>query len=221
MLVVLALGCAVGPMGLLAAPPPPLPEPDEYVDEPEPGASLWASAGSRAALGNNNARAVGDVVTIKIDESVATQLGADTNTARDTKSNFAIEALLGLDTSLLRDNPNMGGSIGLGGSSGTSLAGSGRTSRDGSMQTTLSCTVKAVYPNGTILLEGRKRVGVNNETQFVTFRGVARPRDISLANTIDSYRLADVQVEVTGGGVLANQQGQGWATSIANVLWPF
>ncbi len=221
MLVLLAMSCAVGPMGALAAPPPPLPEPEEYVDEPEPGSSLWASADSRAVLGNNNVRSVGDIVTINIDESVVTQLGADTNTARDSKSEFAITTLLGLDTSILRDNPNMGAAIGLGGASGTSLAGSGRTSRDGSMQTMLSCTVKAVNPNGTILLEGRKRVGVNNETQYVTFRGVARPRDISLNNVIESYRLVDVSAEVTGGGVLANQQGQGWAASIANVLWPF
>jgi len=183
--------------------------------------SLWSDVGSRVMVGDNNARAVGDLVTINIDESIVTQLGADTQTGRATSTAFAIESLLGVETSITKNNPNMGGKIGLGGSSDSSLTGSGMTSRNGTMQTTLTSTVMQVLPNGNIILLGRKQVGVNNETQYVTLRAVARPRDINLDNTIQSYRLADVQVEVTGGGVLANQQHQGWLTTVANVISPF
>lgn len=224
MLLLLSLACALGPMGVDAAPaappvPPPL-EPEIELEDAAPG-SLWSDVNSRVMIGDNNARAVGDLVTIKIDESIMTQLAADTSTNRTTESNFGISALLGIDTSLIKKNPNLGGTIGLGGESGSSLDGSGTTSRQGSMQTTLTCTVARVYPNGNIMLAGRKQVGVNNETQYVTLRAIARPRDISLDNTIESFRLADVQVEVTGGGVLANQQNQGWLTTVSNVVWPF
>lgn len=226
MLILLVLACALGPMGVdmaPAAPPTPpalAPELEIEGEDAAPG-SLWSDGSSRVMIGDNNARAVGDLVTIKIDESIVTQLGADTSTGRSSASNFGISALLGVDTSLIEKNPNLGGTIGLGGSSDSTLEGSGTTSRQGSMQTTLTCTVAKVYPNGNIMLAGRKQVGVNNETQYVTLRAIARPRDISLDNTIESFRLADVQVEVTGGGVLANQQNQGWLTSVSNVLWPF
>lgn len=221
MLLLLAFACAVGPAAVSQAPAaPPMPVPAPVVEERAVG-SLWSDVGSRVMIGDNNARAVGDLVTIKIDESIVTQLGADTQTGRKSESSFAINSLLGIDTSILKKNPNMGASIGLGGASDSSLAGSGSTSRNGTMQTTLTCTVMQVLPNGNVILLGRKQVGVNNETQYVTLRAVARPRDINLDNTIESYRLADVQAEVTGGGVLANQQNQGWLTTVSNVLWPF
>ncbi len=221
MYVLYALACAVGPAAMNAAPAaPPMPVPPPVVEERAVG-SLWSDVGSRVMVGDNNARAVGDLVTINIDESIVTQLGADTQTGRATNTEFAITSLLGLETSLTKTNPNMGGKIGIGGGSDSSLTGSGVTSRNGTMQTTLTSTVMQVLPNGNIILLGRKQVGVNNETQYVTLRAVARPRDINLDNTIQSFRLADVQVEVTGGGVLANQQHQGWLTTVTNVISPF
>jgi flagellar L-ring protein precursor FlgH len=115
----------------------------------------------------------------------------------------------------------MGGKIGLGGSSSSNLDGSGSTSREGTVRAVLTCQVVQVMTNGLLQLEGRKQVVVNNETQFVTLRAAARARDIALDNTLESLRLIDAQVEITGAGVLANQQRQGWGTSIANSIWPF
>lgn len=71
------------------------------------------------------------------------------------------------------------------------------------------------------MLEGQKSVMVNNETQIVTLRGAARTKDISADNMLESFRLLNAQVEITGNGVLANQQHQGWGTTVANTIWPF
>jgi flagellar L-ring protein precursor FlgH len=115
----------------------------------------------------------------------------------------------------------MGGKIALGGSSGSSLNGEGSTSRNGTVQAVITCQVVQVASNGMLMLEGQKAVTVNNETQIVTLRGAARTKDISADNTLQSLRLLNAQVEITGNGVLANQQQQGWGTTVANAIWPF
>ena len=33
--------------------------------------------------------------------------------------------------------------------------------------------------------------------------------------------LGDLKTEFSGQGVIANQQGQGWGTAVANTIWPF
>jgi flagellar L-ring protein precursor FlgH len=214
------LACAAGP---LAQPPhamalPPLPPPP--APRMEVG-SLWSEESARVLVGDNNSRAVGDAVTVLIDESTLTQLNAGTKADRTSGAGFEISSLLGLETTITKANEAMGGKIGLGGSSSSNLDGSGSTSREGTVRAVLTCQVVQVMTNGLLQLEGRKQVVVNNETQFVTLRAAARARDIALDNTLESLRLIDAQVEITGAGVLANQQRQGWGTSIANSIWPF
>lgn len=214
-----AVGCAMGPMGANAAVPAPIPAPMPIpvaIVQPAPG-SLWSPTGGLVG----NMRAVDSLVTVNIDEATMTSLGANTDTSRDTSSEFGIDALVGVDTSILGANSNMGGKLKLGGSSGSSTAGAGSTSRTSALQTVVTCQVVGVLPNGNLQLRGSKQIMVNNETQWATIVGIASPRDIQLDNSIESSRLALLQVEVTGQGNLANQQGQGWLTSIGNVIWPF
>ncbi len=215
-----AIGCAMGPMGANAAvPAPPIPAPlpaPVAVVRPAPG-SMWSSTGGLVG----NMRAVDSLVTVNIDEATMTSLGANTDTSRDTSSEFGISTLLGAETSILKANTNLGGKLSLGGSSASSTAGAGSTSRTSALQTVVTCQVIGVLPNGNLQLRGTKQIQVNNETQWATVTGIASPRDIQLDNSIASSRLADGKFEVTGQGALANNQGQGWLTSIGNVIWPF
>ena len=194
------------------APPPPV----------APPGSLWNEAGTRALIGmNGNARQIGDLITVTIDESASTTIGAKTDTKRAGDASFGISSLLGADTSILRANPNMGAAIGLGGSSASSFAGDGSTSRDGTLTAVITCSVVEVMSNGNLRIRGTKEVRVNREIQYLTLEGVVRPRDIRIDNTIASNLIADAQVEFTGNGVISDKQGQGWGTRIADTIWPF
>lgn len=188
---------------------------------PAPG-SLWSEVGSRALIGmDGNARRVGDLITVRIDESASTTLGADTNASRDGSGSFGIESLLGAETSITGANPNMGGKIALGGSTSTSTTGTGSTSRQGSLSATVTCQVQEVLPNGNLRIRGTKEVRVNRETQYLTLEGVVRPRDIHLDNTVQSNLIADARVEYTGAGVIADKQRQGWGTAVIDAATPF
>ena len=211
---------ALSPAPLAMTPPPPAPAAPE--PPPPPPGSLWNEAGTRALIGmNGNARQVGDLITVTINESASTTIGAKTDTKRAGDSSFGISALLGADTSILRANPNMGAAIGLGGSSASSFAGDGSTSRDGTLTAVITCSVVEVMSNGNLRIRGTKEVRVNREIQYLTLEGVVRPRDIRIDNTIASNLIADAQVEFTGNGVISDKQGQGWGTRIADTIWPF
>lgn len=205
---------------------PPAPVVDvEVVPAPaavSPPGSLWTEVGTRALIGaDGNARRVGDLITVKIEDSSSTSLGADTSTSRDSTADFNITAALGLDQQILGANPSMGTTIGLGGDSASKHTGTGSTSREGSLAATITCQVQEVLPNGNLRIRGTKQVKVNRETQYLTLEGVVRPRDILLDNTVRSDLIAEARIEFTGAGVLADKQGPGWGTRLADTLWPF
>jgi flagellar L-ring protein precursor FlgH len=170
---------------------------------------------------DGNARRVGDLITVRVADTSSTSLGADTTTSRDSESTYGIGALLGLETSMTAANPNMGGKIEISGSQGTEMAGTGRTTREGTLAATLTCQVVEVLSNGNLRIRGTKEIRVNRETQFLTLEGILRPRDILVDNTVQSELLAEARIEFTGAGVLADKQGPGWATRLADTVWPF
>jgi len=189
---------------------------------PSATGSLWSEAEARALIGmDGNSRRLGDIITVRVSDTSSTSLGADTTTSRDTESSYGIGALLGLETSITTANPNMGGKIELSGTSGSSLAGAGKTTRQGTLEATLTCQVVEVLANGNLRIRGTKEIRVNRETQFLTLEGILRPRDILVDNTVQSDLLADARIEFTGAGVLADKQGAGWATRLADTVWPF
>ncbi len=207
------------------APPAPVvvatPPPDVPVPVLTPG-SLWSEVGTRALIGaDGNARRVGDLITVRIEDTSSTSLGADTSTSREGSAEFNITAALGLDQQILSANPSMGSTIGIGGDSSSKHVGTGSTSRQGSLAATITCQVQEVLPNGNLRIRGTKQVKVNRETQYLTLDGVVRPRDILLDNTVRSDLIADARIEFTGAGVLADKQGPGWGTRLADTLWPF
>lgn len=212
---------AVAPVALVAAAPPVVTAVSPVRVTSPPG-SLWSEPEARALVGmDGNARRIGDLITVNVQDTSSTTLGADTSTGRTSDSTYGITALLGLETSIPAANPNMGGKIAVGGSSVTSMEGSGSTSRQGVLAATVTCQVMEVMANGNLRIRGTKEVRVNRETQYLTLEGIVRPRDILTDNTIRSDQVADAKIEFTGAGVLADKQGPGWGTRVADMVWPF
>jgi flagellar L-ring protein precursor FlgH len=87
-------------------------------------------------------------------------------------------------------------------STSTSLDGEGSTSRQTTFTTTLAARVTHVLPNGYLVVEGSKDIQVNSERQNVVMRGVVRPADLDLTNTVISTHMAQVEVRINGKGVV-------------------
>ena len=97
----------------------------------------------------------------------------------------------------------------------------GLTQRKNELVTTITCTVKQMFPNGTILIEGEKNVSVNREDSRIYVKGIARARDVSSTNTIDSTQLADETIELKGKGPLWNNQRRGLLTRFLDWVSPY
>jgi flagellar L-ring protein FlgH len=184
--------------------------------------SLWPGESNRNMLfTDNKARYVNDIVTIIIDESSSGQNKASTNTSKNSQTNSGISAMLGLETSILKGNANLGGKIAVGGESTSTLKGAGDTSRGGTLQARLTARVVRVLDNGNLLIEGRRQLTLNAEDQFIVITGVIRSEDIAADNWVLSSNISDARILYTGSGVVADKQHPGWMTRALDYGWPF
>ena len=85
----------------------------------------------------------------------------------------------------------------------------------------VSVTVAAVYPNGTMLVQGQKRVTLNRGDEFVQIKGIVRPADIDANNRVPSTRVADARIAYTGKGDVARAGRQGWLSRFFQAVSPF
>jgi len=214
----LAAGCATGPH--LEEPPWPAPTPLAPVarpaERPLRPTSLWVDASPLTlAYEDRRAREIGDLVTVVVVESSEASREASTDVSRDASVSAEVSNLVGVDLTPRGFEPKLGAST------GTGFKGSGSTTRKDLLRTRVAARVVQVLEDGNLVLEGRRQVKVNEETQYLFVRGIARPSDISPANTIASENLADAQVLYGGHGLLSSQQRPGWLYRIADAVWPF
>jgi flagellar L-ring protein precursor FlgH len=142
------------------------------------------------------ARNIDDVVTIVVNEQASAVSTGATQTSRASTANSAITSLAGA-------LPAAGRLANLANTNTTvALNGSGTTSRQTTLTTTITARVSDVLPNGYLVIEGHRTVRVNSENQVITLRGVVRPADLSTSNTVASSSVAQMELNVDGRGVV-------------------
>ena len=163
-----------------------------------PGA-IWSPGAIYGNLGMDlKASHVNDMVTIVVTEKASAVASGDVKTQRQSTAQSAITAAGGLTkatgpwANLAKTNTN------------TQLQGTGTTSRGATLTATVSARVVNVLPNGYLVVEGIKHVQVNSENQVITIRGVVRPVDLDPTNAIASDRVAQMELQVNGKGVIGD-----------------
>lgn len=191
------------------APPPPLVAPGSlYVDGPG-----W--------LSDPRARGTGDILTVKITEGNSGVHRASTNLSRSTKHDAGVSALFTLTGALAKLVPGLDPAKLISAQTDSAHQGAGETTREGKVEATLPVRIKRILPNGDFYIEGDKVVLVNSEEHHLYLSGVVRPVDLLADNSVPSDRVADLQVELTGRGVVSEKQNPGWASRMLDYVWPF
>jgi len=164
----------------------------------QPG-SLWTPTSLFSDLTSDlRARRVGDIVTILVQEKASAVSTGTVKTARASNVDASITAAGGL-TRTLGPWANLAKA-----GSNTSLDGQGTTTRDTTLTATISAVVTQVLPNGSLVIQGTKNVKINSENQTLGLRGIVRPVDLSTANVVSSDRVAQMELQVNGKGVVAD-----------------
>ena len=61
-----------------------------------------------------------------------------------------------------------------------------------------------VDPSGNLTIEGLKNIGVNSEKQTIVLRGMVRPVDLTVGNTIRSDQVGNLTLQINGKGVVGD-----------------
>jgi flagellar L-ring protein precursor FlgH len=194
---------------------------DQQIPKPQvsyASGSLWqASSGGLAE--DLKARRVGDIITVVISEQASASKQASTGTKRGSSMSAGMPKLLGLEKLPIKTWADLDQLLSV--SFDSKFDGTGSTSRQETLQATMSAKVLEVLGNGNMSIEGRRNVKVNNEDQIIVLTGTVRSRDISADNTVSSALVADARIAYSGKGVISDRQRPGWLMNAIDWAWPF
>ncbi|MEO8119001.1 MAG: flagellar basal body L-ring protein FlgH [Rhodoferax sp.] len=179
-------------------------------DRSNPG-SLFQKVSYRPAFEDPRARAVGDIVTILIVETVtASQVSKSTanRTSSGSASISAFPLLSPIDLANLK--------AGVGTSSASDFSGKGGTESANTFTGSITATVVDVLPNGHLVVTGEKQIGVNQNVDVLRFSGTIDPRLVQPGNIV-----ANARIESKGRGAQAEAQTVGWLTRFFFSFLPF
>lgn len=165
---------------------------------------------ARNPFTDNIARSVGDILTVIVDEKTLADFSASTQATKNDKSAINAQFFIGLLDSLFK--PVTTGA-------NSSVSGDGQTSQSSKMSATMSTIVKQVLPNGNLVIEGRRSLITNKQTQTIVFSGVVRPTDIKPNNTVQSVNVAEAEIKMDGSGLISQRQRKGFLTQIIDWLF--
>src|SRR5579864_4410250 len=165
----------------------------------QPG-SVWAPTSLFSDLTSDlRARRVGDIVTILVQEKASAVSSGTVKTQRNSSLQASVSAAAGIirPTGALANLAKAGTT--------SALDGQGATTRDTTLTATISAVVTQVLPNGSLVIQGTKNVKINSENQVLGLRGLVRPVDLDTTNTVSSDRVAQMDLQVNGKGIVGDQ----------------
>ncbi|WP_082443261.1 MULTISPECIES: flagellar basal body L-ring protein FlgH [unclassified Sphingomonas] len=175
------------------------------------GAIFQADQGYAALYEGWRAKKVGDPLTIVLVERTSASKSAGSKL--DSSGGFSITPP---SVGPLSFDPNIAKASG-----GRNFGGTGTADQTNALSGELSVTIAEVYPNGTMLVQGRKQVTLNRGDEFVAIKGIVRMADVDANNRVPSTRVADARISYTGKGDVARASRQGWLSRFFQVVSPF
>ena len=176
------------------------------------GSIFQVNDGYAALYEGSRARRVGDPLTIVLVERTVASKSAGSKL--DSGGGFGITPPATGPLSLF--NPTDASVSGR-----RNFTGTGSADQSNTLSGEGSVTVAKVFPNGTMLVQGQKRVTLNRGDEFVQIKGLIRVADIDANNRVPSTRVADAQIAYTGKGDVARAGRQGWLSRFFSVVSPF
>ncbi len=182
--------------------------------------SLWKESSSQSMVADKRARAVGDILTIQVQESNSVTKDNSTSTAKKSGVDASIASFLfGPGASGLLTKGGQFPSLKLEGKS--DFTGGGKINNTENMNTRIAVRVVDVLPNGNLVLEGNRQTSFAGETQDAILRGVVRGEDVAANNVVFSYNVANATIRFVSKGAITDSQKKGWFTRVWDKVTPF
>ena len=170
---------------------------------PSTAGSLWVSSGPLSSMASDyKARWPGDLIVVRLVDTFTAVTSGENNNSRQFNTQSAITALLGKlgPSNALQNMFNA--------NSATALDGKGASTMSSNLQLNLSGRVVDVLPNGVLVIEAARDFTVGNDRQTVIVRGLVRPGDIAVDNSVLSSQVTSAEVAIKGKGAVADASRQ-------------
>jgi flagellar L-ring protein precursor FlgH len=177
--------------------------------------SLYANAEQAPSLFQDRkptrANMVGDILTVLITENTSASNTSNLETSKENSVNINNQK----GTGPLSFIPGFGLISG----NTTDFTGNGSTSRQQQIQARVSVTVVGVKVNGDLIIQGSRTIEINGEREVIFVSGAVNPLIIPADNTIESFRISNLQVSYKGKGAVSTGSRPGVFTRLIN--WVF
>lgn len=202
------------------APPPPasamtaqtFPAPADPAISDNRGSIYQASNGYSALATGTRARALGDMLTIVLVESITSSKSTTGDTARD--GSFSITPPAAGPLSFLNSNALNPAAQG-------SFSGGGSAAQQSQLNGTVAVTIAAIYPNGTAEVVGEKQMSLSQGNEWVQFSGRIRLVDVDADNRLASSQVANARMIYSGKGAVQQASRPGWLSRFFGMISPF
>lgn len=166
---------------------------------------------------------VHDLITIIVEETARATSSQSLDTNRESKSDGSVNAMI--DPLQLLELRLRQGALSNEALIGTDLSnefkGEGDYERTDRLSTRVTAEIIDIKPNGTLVLQARKRIDQNGESQEYVLAGLCRQQDITTSNTILSTQVADLTVTISNDGEVRDAARKGWITRVFEGIFNF
>ena len=184
--------------------------------------SLWRDDTSRAMFADKRAGAVGDILTIIVQETSSANKNNETKTEKNSSWTAAITSALFPGFLAYKGATAAKGSMpAVSYNSDLKHDGSGAINNSETIVAQVAVKVMDVLPNHNLVIEGKRETSFSGEHQTIVLHGIVRPEDVTSADTVMSYNVADATISMTGKGTVTDMQRKGWFTRVLDKVIPF
>ena len=182
--------------------------------------SLWKEDSSRSMFADRRARAVGDILTILVQENSTASKENSTKTSKSSSVDASLDTVLySPSASLFLTKGGKLPAMKFGGSQ--SFDGGGKINNSEQITARIAVRVVDVLPNANFIIEGRRETFVSGEKQEAVLRGTVRSADITANNTVFSYNVAEASIRFVSRGTITDNQRKGWILRVWEKVTPF
>ena len=165
----------------------------------------------------NNARAsvIGDLVTIKVEETIVAKDNLKFNLAKSSKIRDSFSSFI---NHFLPEHWTIPSELdGFGG--GQDVENSVNTDRTVTYKDTVTAQVMQVLPNGNLIVQGKKAAINAGEKVNLVVSGIVDPRFLARDGSIASNQVANFQIAFIGEGTVSKSNNEGLINKFARFLF--
>jgi flagellar L-ring protein precursor FlgH len=164
---------------------------------------------------------INDIITVLVDYRATMTSEGDAQSRKNASLNAVLADWLKFDGKSILPAPQNNGDPRINGS----LTSQYRTESEMELRDTLSFKIAAVVvdirPNGTLVIEARRSIEINEEVWIQSLTGVVRRQSIGPDRTVRSDEVAELAIKKSESGFINDAYTRGWLTRWYDRWKPF